>query len=59
MQSQHFNFSFWCLECGAIPISTCEGRHAILDRMEDVKAIMALTEVSGNWSEAIEKRQQI
>ena len=28
--------------------------------MDDVKAIMALlTDVSGNWSEAIEKRQQI
>ena len=52
--------SFWCLECGAIPEASCEGRHAILDRMEDVKAIMALlTDVSGNWSEAIEKRQQI
>ena len=30
--------SFWCLECGAIPEATCESRHAILDRMEDVKA---------------------
>ena len=48
------------MECGAIPIETCEGRHAILDRMEDVKAIMALlTYVSGTFSEATERRQQI
>ena len=60
MQSQHFNLSFWCLECGAVPVATCEGRHAILDRMEDVKAIMALlTDVSGSFSEATERRQQI
>ena len=46
--------------CGETPKVTCEGRHAILDRMEDVKTIMALlTDVSGNWSEAIENRQQI
>jgi len=48
------------LECGAIPEATCEGRHAILDRMEDVKAIMGLlTDVSGTFSEATELRQQI
>ena len=29
--------SFWCLECGETPKVSCEGRHAILDRMEDVK----------------------
>ena len=52
--------SFWCLECGETPKVTCEGRHSILDRMKDVKVIMALlTDASGNWSEAIEKRQQI
>ena len=52
--------SFWCLECGAIPEATCEGRHAILDRMEDVKAIMGLlTDVSGTFREATELRQQI
>ena len=51
--------SFWCLDCGAIPKAACDGRHTILDRMEDVKEIMSLlTEVSGNWSQAIEKRQQ-
>ena len=48
------------MECGAIPEATCEGRHAILDRMEDVKAIMGLlTDVSGTFREATELRQQI
>ena len=55
----NFLFSRWCLDCGAIPKAACEGRHSIIDQMEDVKDIMVLlTEVSGNWSEAIEKRQQ-
>ena len=52
-------FSRWCLDCGAIPKTACDGRHSIIDQMEDVKHIMGLlTEVSGNWSHAIEKRQQ-
>ena len=52
-------FSRWCLDCGAIPKAACEGRHSIIDQMEDVKGIMGLlTEVSGNWSKVIEKRQQ-
>ena len=47
------------MDCGAIPKATCECCHTIIDQMEDVKHIMGLlTEVSGNWSEAIEKRQQ-
>ena len=58
IQSEHLNFSLRCLECRAIPEATCDGRHSILDRIEDGKAIMALlTDVAGNWSEAIEKRQ--
>ena len=47
------------MDCGAIPKAACEGRHSIIDQMEDVRDIMGvLTEVSGNWSKAIEKRQQ-
>ena len=48
------------MECEAIPEVTCEGQHSILDRMEDVKAIMALlTDVSGTFSWTTERRQQI
>ena len=55
----NFLSSRWCLDCGAIPKAACDGRHGIIDQMEDVKHIMGLlTEVSGNWSKAIEKRQQ-
>ena len=52
--------SCWCLDCGDNPKAGCEGRHSILDQMEDVKAIMGLlTDVSGTFSQATEKRQQI
>ena len=48
------------MDCGDIPKLTCEGRHSILDKMEDVKAIMALlTDMSGTFSEATEQRQQL
>ena len=54
-----FLCSRWCLDCGALPKAACEGHHSIIDQMEDVKDIMGLlTEVSGNWTQAIEKRQQ-
>ena len=59
-------YQTYCLQC----IQVCTSNHhkhpqhpehsSILNSMEDVEAIMALlTDVSGNWSEAIEKRQQI
>ena len=48
------------MDCGDTPKIGCDGRHMILGQMEEVKAIMGLvTDVSGTFSEATERRQQI
>ena len=55
-----YDYSCWCLDCKAIPKVTCEGRHSILDRMEDVDEIEGLgAVVTVTFSQAIERRQQI